>query len=99
MLVTVVASQELEVGDVLRRFKAKVSRDEPRRGNNINRHTRSTSARFLEIVTVYWIFLTFVGIFTFLDDTCVCMCVSVCGLFYYDVAYFLYKTRERHLPC
>ena len=50
-----VASQELEAGDVLRRFKAEVSQDEPRRGNNTNRHTRSTSARCLEIVTVYGI--------------------------------------------
>ena len=31
------ASQELEAGDVLRRFKAEVSQDEPRRGNNTDR--------------------------------------------------------------
>ena len=31
------ASQELEAGDVLRRFKAKVSQDDPRRGNNTDR--------------------------------------------------------------
>ena len=52
ILVIVVASQELEAGDVLRRFKAEVSQDEPHRGNNTNRHTRATSARCLEIVTV-----------------------------------------------
>ena len=52
ILVTVVASQELEVGDVLRRFKAEVSQDEPRRGNNTYRYTRSTSALCLEIVNV-----------------------------------------------
>ena len=32
-MVTVVATQDLEAGDVLRRFKA--SQDEPRHGNNI----------------------------------------------------------------
>ena len=37
ILVTVVAAQELEAGDALRRFKAEVSQDEPRRGNNTNR--------------------------------------------------------------
>ena len=60
-----------------------ISEDEPNRGNNPNRHARSTRARCLEIVTVYGIFVTFVGIFTFLDDTrmCVCVCVLVCGIF------------------
>ena len=58
MLVSVVATQELEPGDVLTRFKAEVSRDEPRRGNNTNRYTRSTSPRFLEIVTTYGILIT-----------------------------------------
>ena len=53
ILITVVASQELEVGDVLRRFKAEVSQDEPRRGNNANRRTSATSAWFWDIVTVY----------------------------------------------
>ena len=33
-MVTVVATQELEAGDVLRRFKAESAQDEPRRGNN-----------------------------------------------------------------
>ena len=37
MMVTVVATQELEAGDVLRRFEAKAVQDEPRRGNNNNR--------------------------------------------------------------
>ena len=36
ILVTVVATQELEPGDVLRRFKA--AEDEPLRGNNTNRY-------------------------------------------------------------
>ena len=35
IMVTVVATQELEPGDVLRRFKAEAARDEPRHGNNI----------------------------------------------------------------
>ena len=34
-MVTVVATQELEAGDVLRRFKEEAAHDEPRRGNNI----------------------------------------------------------------
>ena len=35
MMVTVVATQELAAGDVLRRFGAETAQDEPRRGNNI----------------------------------------------------------------
>ena len=38
MMVTVVATQELEAGDVLRRFKAEAAQDKPRRGNNKNRY-------------------------------------------------------------
>ena len=37
-MVTVVATRELEAGDVLRRFKAETDQDEPRRGNNNNRY-------------------------------------------------------------
>ena len=37
-MVTVVTTQELEAGDVLRRFKAEAAQDEPRRGNNNNRY-------------------------------------------------------------
>ena len=37
MMVTVVATQELGAGDVLRRFGAETVQDEPRRGNNNNR--------------------------------------------------------------
>ena len=37
MMVTVVATQELEAGDVLRRFKAEATHDEPPGGNNNNR--------------------------------------------------------------
>ena len=39
MMVTVVATQDLEAGDVLRRFGAETAPDEPRRGNNNNRCT------------------------------------------------------------
>ena len=75
-----VATQELEAGDVLRRFKAEVSQDEPRRGNNTNRHTGSTSARCLEIVTVYGILLTCVSfLFSAMVHVFVCLCVLVCG--------------------
>ena len=38
ILVTVVATQELKAGDVLRRFKAEVAPDETRRGNNNDRY-------------------------------------------------------------
>ena len=34
ILVTVVATQELKAGNLLRRFKAKAAPDEPRRGND-----------------------------------------------------------------
>ena len=37
VMVTLVATQELEAGDVLRRFGAETAQDEPRRGNNNNR--------------------------------------------------------------
>ena len=37
MMVTVVATQELEAGDVLRRFGAETAQDDPLRGNNNNR--------------------------------------------------------------
>ena len=37
LMVTVVAIQDLEAGDVLRRFKAEAAQDEPRHGNDINR--------------------------------------------------------------
>ena len=79
-----VASQELEVGDVLRRFKTEVSQDEPRRGNNNNRHTRSTSAQCLEIVTVCGIILTCVGVLFFFSSMAhvsVCSLVAVCFFF------------------
>ena len=54
MMVTVVATQELGAGDMLRRFGAETAQDEPRRGNNNNnRYSRCSSARCLEIVAVY----------------------------------------------
>ena len=37
-MVTVIATRELAAGDVLRRFKADVTPDEPHGGNNNNRH-------------------------------------------------------------
>ena len=37
MMVTVVATQELEAGDVLWRFGAETAPDEPRLGNNNDR--------------------------------------------------------------
>ena len=38
VMVTVMAIQELEAGDVLRQFGAEAAPDEPRRGNNNNRY-------------------------------------------------------------
>ena len=38
IIVTVVATQELEAGAVLRRFKAEAAQDEPHGGNNNNRY-------------------------------------------------------------
>ena len=37
MMVTVVATQDLGAGDVLRRFRVETDPDEPRRGNNNDR--------------------------------------------------------------
>ena len=72
-----VASQELEAGDVLRRFNAEVSKAEPRRGNNTNRYARSPSARCLEMVTVLW------------DSSYLRTCVYwVCTVFYCIILYF-----------
>ena len=72
-----VASQKLEAGDVLRRFKEQVSQAEPLRGNKTNLHARPASARCLGIVTVYGILLTCVGVFIFFDSTCMCICVCI----------------------
>ena len=38
IMVTVVAIQELEAGDVLRRFKAETAQDDARGGNSNNRY-------------------------------------------------------------
>ena len=37
IMVTVVATQELKAGDVLRRFRAQAVQEEPRRGNDNDR--------------------------------------------------------------
>ena len=93
-----VATQELEAGDALRRFKAEVSQDEPRRGNNTNRHIMSTSARCLEIVTIYGIFLTCVGVLWYMSVCLsVCLCVLVCAVFSCDVLCFC--TRQGNGIC
>ena len=73
------ASQELAAGDVLMRFKAEVFQDEPRRGKNTNPHTRSTSARCSEIITVYRILPACAGIVLLSDGTC--KCIGVCCFF------------------
>ena len=77
ILIAVATTQELEAGAMLRRFKAEVSKDEPRRGNNTNRHARSTSAVYLEIVTICGILLTRVLVFSFFQwYVCVCAVFS-----------------------
>ena len=38
IMVTVVTTQELKAGNLLRRFKAEAAEDEPRRGNNNNQY-------------------------------------------------------------
>ena len=40
MMVTVVATQELEAGDVLRRFGVETAQDESHAGNNYNLYVR-----------------------------------------------------------
>ena len=44
IMVTVVATQELEAGDVLQRFKAEAAQDEPRRGNNNTQYSSRSSS-------------------------------------------------------
>ena len=66
MMVTVVATQELEAGDVLRRFRAEAAQDEPHGGKNNNRYivvglvysSGSSSGRCLEVVAAYGIIFT-----------------------------------------
>ena len=38
IMVTVVATQDLKAGNLLRRFKAEAAQDEPRRGNSSGRY-------------------------------------------------------------
>ena len=65
MMVTVVATQELGAGDMLRRFGAETAQDEPRRGNNNNRYSsRSSSCRCLEVVAAHGILFTCVLCFS-----------------------------------
>ena len=60
IMVTVVTTQELEAGDVLRRFGAETAQDEPRRGNDNNRYVvvRLSGGRCLEIVAADGILFT-----------------------------------------
>ena len=55
VMVTVVATQELEAGAVLMRFKAEVAQDKPRRGNSNNRYILG---RCLEIVSLHMAFFS-----------------------------------------
>ena len=57
-MVTVVASQELKAGDVLRRFKAETAQDEPHRGN-----------KTMDISSMHWALFTW-----FLCFGCCCCC-------------------------
>ena len=91
------ATKGLEAGDALRRFKAEVSQDEPRRGNSTNRRTGSTSIRCLEIVTVYGILLTCVGVLVFFYGTCVCIYVYWCEVLFLRCFVLLCKERCRYL--
>ena len=67
-MVTVVATQDLEPGDVLRRFKAEATQDAPRGGNDNNRYSRSTSALCISLAC--WCF------FVVVDGTRVCVTIG-----------------------
>ena len=85
-----VARQELEAGDVLRRFKAEVSRDEPRRGNNTNRHTMPPGALCLEFLLFMGLFLlVLVFLFFSMVYISVCVCVRVCVCVYVCVYWYV----------
>ena len=75
MMVTVVATQELQAGDVLWRFGAETAQDQPRRGSNNNQCivVRVGSGRYLGIVAAHGIFFTCVLWFysSFFIDTIV----------------------------
>ena len=72
-MVAVVATQELEPGDVLRRFKEEAARDEPRHGNSNNRYR--SSARRLEIVAAQGIILACVLVIFFVSLVHARVCV------------------------
>ena len=85
ILVTVVASQELEAGDVLRRFKAEVSQDEPLRGNNTDRFILGLLGLGVWKLLLFRVFFIIVlGVFFLFDRACVDNSLSV----YWGVCYF-----------
>ena len=80
-MVTVVATQELEAGDVLRRFGAGAAQHDPRRGNNNNQHSsRSSGDRRLEIVAAHGILFTCVLWFPSFFHCCTCV-MMICTVF------------------
>ena len=60
MMVTVVATQELKAGDVLRRFGPETAPDEPRRGNS---NIRCRAVRVVAVAGV-WKLSSSMGLFT-----------------------------------
>ena len=80
IMVTVMATQELEAGDVLRRFGAEATQDEPHGGNNNNRYI------VVGLVAVdVWKLSLHMGFFSLLccpfSLVLVCVCVCVCVFF------------------
>ena len=50
IMVTVVATKELEAGDVLRRFKAEATQDGPHDGNNNRMSSYALSVTYLKFL-------------------------------------------------
>ena len=68
IMVTVVATQELERGDHLLRFKEEAAQDEPRRGNN------TVVIGLVAVGSCLTCFFVYSGARLFM---CVCVCVAV----------------------
>ena len=86
IIVSVVATQDIGAGDMLRRLGPETAQDEPRQGNNNNRYivSRPSSCRCSEVVATNGIFFTCVLCFSFfLSLVHVRVCVCVCVFFFF----------------
>ena len=86
IIVSVVATQDIGAGDMLRRLGPETAQDEPRQGNSNNRYTvvGLVAVGVRKLLLQMTFFSTCVLCFSFflsLVHVCVCVCVCVCLLF------------------